>query len=70
MDIFDGPCDQYDALVGAFHREDKKEIDRLGNREYEGYRDQIEGNGSICSRRKVENCQEKRACRRPDPQSF
>ena len=51
MDIFDGLCDQYDALIGAFHREDKKEIDKLGSRESEGYRDQIEGNRSICSRR-------------------
>ena len=28
MDIFDGIRDRYDALVGAFRREDKKEIDR------------------------------------------
>ena len=31
MDIFDGLRDRYDALAGAFHREDKKEIDRLGS---------------------------------------
>ena len=49
MEIFDGLRDRYDALVGAFHREHKKEIDRLGSRESEGYRGQIEGNGSICS---------------------
>ena len=53
MDIFYGLCDQYDVLIGAFHREDKKEIDRLGSRESEGYRDQIEGNGSICSHEKL-----------------
>ena len=70
MDIFDGLCDQYDALIGAFHREDKIEINRIGSRESEGYRDQIEGNVSIGSRRKVENCQERRARRRPDPQRF
>ena len=29
IDIFDGLCVRYDALVGAFHREDKKVIDRL-----------------------------------------
>ena len=29
MDIFDGLRDRYDALVAAFRREDKKEIDRL-----------------------------------------
>ena len=29
MDIFDGLRDRYDALVEAFCREDKKEIDRL-----------------------------------------
>ena len=29
MDIFYGLRDRYDALVGAFRREDKKEIDRL-----------------------------------------
>ena len=29
MDSFDGLRDRYDALVGAFRREDKKEIDRL-----------------------------------------
>ena len=29
MDIFDRLRHQYDALVGAFHREDKKEIHRL-----------------------------------------
>ena len=29
MDIFDGLRDRCDALVGAFRREDKKEIDRL-----------------------------------------
>ena len=50
MDIFDGLCDRYDALVRAFCREDKKEIDRLKARELEGYRVEIEGNGSISSR--------------------
>ena len=35
--------DGYDALIGAFHREDKKEINRLGSRESEGCRGQIEG---------------------------
>ena len=64
------PVGMTNMIYSAFHREDKKEIDRLGNREYEGYRDQIEGNGSICSQRKVENYQEKRARRRPDPQRF
>ena len=49
MDISDGLCDRYDALVGAFHREDKKEIDKLGSRESEGYRGQIEWNGLIGS---------------------
>ena len=29
MDIFDGLHDRYDALGGAFHREDKKEINRF-----------------------------------------
>ena len=29
MDIFDGLRDRYDALIGAFCREDKKEIDRF-----------------------------------------
>ena len=29
MDILDGLCDRYDALVGAFRKEDKKVIDRL-----------------------------------------
>ena len=29
MDIFDGHGDRYDALGGAFHREEKKEIDRF-----------------------------------------
>ena len=29
MDIFDGLCDRYDALMGAFRREDKKVIDKL-----------------------------------------
>ena len=29
IDIFEGLCVRYDALVGAFHREDKKVIDRL-----------------------------------------
>ena len=29
MDIFDGLRDRYDALGGAFRREDKKEIDRF-----------------------------------------
>ena len=29
MDISDGLCDRYDALIGAFLREAKKEIDRL-----------------------------------------
>ena len=29
MDIFDGLRDRYDALAGAFRREDKEEIDRL-----------------------------------------
>ena len=29
MDIFYGLRNQYDALVGAFHREDKKETNRL-----------------------------------------
>ena len=29
MDIFDGLCDQYDALIGAFHREDKKRLTDL-----------------------------------------
>ena len=29
MDIFYGLRDRYDALVGAFRREDKKEIDRF-----------------------------------------
>ena len=29
MDIFDGLRDRYDALGGAFPREDKKEIDRF-----------------------------------------
>ena len=29
MDIFYGLCDRYDALAGAFCREDKKVIDRL-----------------------------------------
>ena len=28
MDIFNGLHDRYNALVGAFRREDKKEIDR------------------------------------------
>ena len=42
MDIFYGLCDRYDALVGAFRREDKKVIDRLHrNKEPEGYRGQI-----------------------------
>ena len=70
MDIFHGLRDRYDALKGAFHRDDKKDIDRLGSRESEGYRGQIERNGSICSRRKVENYQERGARRRPDPQRF
>ena len=50
MDIFYGLRDRYDALVGAFRREDKKEIDRL---EAENL-SEIEENVSICSRRKVE----------------
>ena len=29
MDIFYGHRDRYDALGGAFHREDKKEINRF-----------------------------------------
>ena len=62
MVISDGLRDQYHALVKAFNKEDKKEIDRLGSRESEGYRGQIE-EIAICSRRKVENCQKRRARR-------
>ena len=36
MDIFDGLCDQYDTLMGALHREDKK---RLTNLEPENLKD-------------------------------
>ena len=53
MVISDGLRDRYDALVEAFHRDDKKAIDRLASRESEGCRGQIEGN-AICSRRNVE----------------
>ena len=35
MDIFDGLHDRYDALVGAFRREDKKENDRQNLKDIE-----------------------------------
>ena len=71
MDTFDGLRDGYDALVGAFHREDRKEIDRLGSRESEGYLGQTDGNGQSAVDEKLKTIsKETRARRWPDPQRF
>ena len=67
MDIFCGLRDRYGASWELFAgRAIKKEINRF---EAENLKD-IEWNGSICSRRKVEKYEKRRARRRPDPQRF
>ena len=69
MDIFDGLCGRYNALVGAFHREDKKEIDRLEAENLKDTEVKLKETDQSAVDEKL-NYQERRARRRPDPKRF